>query len=158
MSSRRMKSKFKKVYLEIDKIESKIFRKEGFLFFKSHVFSIEELLNSPEHQKIESITKKIGDDTLIWSKLGRLSQDEEEAYYDEKDKVDDELKRLNRKISEREPTWWEEVKTPLIKFVEIIASNLPDELKVNLISFIKKIIPKSLPFLDKTSKMLPFNK
>ena len=153
-----MKSKFQKVYLEIDKIEFKIFRKEGFLFFKSHVFSINELLNSPEHQKIDSITKKIGDDAQIWYKRGKLTVDEEEAYYDEKDKVNEELRKLNKKILNREPTWWEEVKSPFIRFVEIIADNLPDELKLDLISFIKKIAPKYLPNFKEAIKMLPFNK
>ena len=147
----RIESKFRKVYIELESLERKIYRKSGFLFFKSHVYTIEELLDSPHHHKIFSITEKIGDDMESWFNAGKLTSEEEEIYYFERDKIDDELHRINMIIEDREPTWWEEVKGPFIEFGIMILNNLPEEFKRNMISSFKKVL---LPFLKKIPKLL----
>ena len=53
------KSKFRKVEREMERIISKIDKKQGFLFFKTHAFSIDELLNSEHHKKIYSISSNV---------------------------------------------------------------------------------------------------
>ena len=142
----RIESKFRKVYIELESLEREIYRKSGFLFFKSHIHTIEELLDSPHHHKVFSITEKIGDDMKSWFNAGKLTTEEEEIYHFERDKTDDELHRINMNIKDREPTLWEEIKVPFVEFGTMILNNLPEEFKSNmLLSFFKKI-PKLLVF------------
>ncbi len=137
-----IKKKFAKVHLEIEHLDSKVKEKSGFLFFKSHVHTIKELLDSPHHQKIYAITEKIGDDVESWYKSGRLSKSEEETYFIERDSVDDELHRVNLSIEEREPTWWEVIKQPFTEFVEIVLDNLPKEFQRSvLVNFKRALLP-----------------
>ena len=143
--------KFTKVHLEIERLDGKVNEKSGFLFFKSHVYTIKELLDSPHHQKIFAITEKIGDDVESWYKAGRLSKSEEETYYAERDSVDDELHRVNASIEEREPTWWEVIKGPFTEFVEIILDNLPKEFQRSVLVNFKRAF---LPFFNKIPKFL----
>jgi hypothetical protein len=150
-----MKSKFIKVYGEIDIIEIKTAKKTGFLFFKSHVYTINDLLNSEHHQKINSITEKIGDDIQGWFNLGKLDKEEEESYYTERINVDEALRKINKNIAMREPTWWEEVREPFHQFVEKISDNMPDELKRTLLGFIKEITIKKIPFVKKLLDKIP---
>jgi len=146
MSSDRIARKFTKVYREIEALENKIYQKKGFLFFKSHRYSIEDLLNSTHHQRIHSITSKIGDDIKNWYNSGKLTPDEEETYFDEREKVDLKLHEINLEIESREPTWWESVKEPYEKFLQIIMNNLPAELKISLLSFMGSLF-KKIPLL-----------
>ena len=142
----RIESKFRKVYIELESLEREIYRKSGFLFFKSHIHTIEELLDSPHHHKVFSITEKIGDDMKSWFNAGKLTTEEEEIYHFERDKTDDELHRINMNIKDREPTLWEEIKVPFVEFGTMILNNLPEAFKSNmLLSFFKKI-PKLLVF------------
>lgn len=123
-NSIKFKSKFKKVYREIDMIESKIHRKEGF-FFTNHIYNQDELLNSAHHNRINSITGKIGDDVKNWHMTGKLSEEERFAYYEERDNTDDMLHRLHLEIENREPTWWENIKGVANSFIILIMDNLP---------------------------------
>ena len=126
--------------------KEKFIEKVGFYFFKSHIHTIEELLDSPHHHKVFSITEKIGDDMKSWFNAGKLTTEEEEIYHFERDKTDDELHRINMNIKDREPTLWEEIKVPFVEFGTMILNNLPEEFKSNmLLSFFKKI-PKLLVF------------
>lgn len=122
----RFSRKFKKVHDEIDYLEAKIHKKKGVLFFKSHVYSVEELLKSEHHAKIYSITGKIGDDVTNWYKAGNMSSEEVKAYRDERDDVDERLHEVNLEIQNREPTWWEEIKEPFTEFYYVVMRNLPD--------------------------------
>jgi len=124
--------KFRKVHYEIDYLKNKIYRKTGFLFFKSHIYSIEELLQSEHHSKIYAITEKIGDDAENWYRSGNLSEEGRSAYYRERDEVDHKLHQVNLEIQNREPTWWESVKDPFTKFVRVIMNNMPDLVRTML--------------------------
>jgi hypothetical protein len=132
--------------MEIEALEDKIYQKTGFLFFKSHKYSIEDLLNSVHHQRINSITSKIGDDIKNWYNSGKLTPDEEEVYFNERDNVDLKLHEINLEIENREPTWWEKVKEPCERFIRIIMSNLPAELRMSLLSFMGSLF-KKIPLL-----------
>lgn len=124
--------KFRKVHYEIDYLQGKIYRKTGFLFFKSHVYSIDELLQSEHHSKIYAITEKIGDDAENWYRAGELSEAGREAYYQEREQVDHKLHQVNLEIQNREPTWWESVREPFTRFVRIVMNNMPDLVRTML--------------------------
>jgi len=151
----RIQNKFKKVYRELEHLEQKVHKKSGFLFFESHIYTIEELLNSPHHHKIFSITEKIGADIKSWYHSGKLTSEEENVYYFERDKTEDELDRINTNIEYREPTWWEEVKGTFIEFTQRVLDNLPEELKRNLLESFKARAFQTLllPFLKKMPKL-----
>ena len=72
--------KFRHVHCEIDYIRAKIHQKRGFWFFKSHIYSVDELLESPHHARIYTITAKIGDDAGNWYKCGQLSKEGKKSY------------------------------------------------------------------------------
>ena len=124
--------KFRKVHYEIDYLKGKIDRKTGFLFFKTHVYSIDELLQSEHHAKIYSLTEKIGDDAENWYRSGELSEAGREAYYQERSEIDHKLHQVNLEIQNREPTWWESVREPFTKFIRIVMNNMPDLVRTML--------------------------
>lgn len=150
-----LKRRFKKVYYEINCIKIKIHKQEGFWIFKSHIYTIEELLNSEHHRKIYALTEKIGDDANNWYKVGKLSEEGRNTYDQQRDDVHEKLDDVNLEIQNRQPTWWEEVKGTLIKFIKIVIDNMP-ELKRNFLenlanriglpSPIRKIL--GLPYFD----------
>jgi len=150
-----MSLKFKKVYRELDSLKSKIYKKDGWFIFKTHKYSIEELLESPNHQRILSITKKIGDDIKNWKKNKNLSLDDEKAYFYNRDNIDDKLHETNILIEDRNPTFWENMKTPLIKFRNFVMENLPENLKDYLAKLIPYFFNKVIKFLPKVIKALP---
>jgi hypothetical protein len=117
---------FKPVFHQIERIQVKIHKQEGFWFFRSHTYTIEELLNSEHHHKIFAMTEKIGDDASRWYKVGKLTEEGKNTYYEQRDSIDDQLHRVNLEIESREPTWWEKVKGAFGKFVEIVNNNLPE--------------------------------
>lgn len=119
------RTKFRKVEREMEYIKVKIDKKQGFLFFKTHAFSIDELLNSEHHKKIYSITGKIGDDVNNWYKAGNLSEEGKKAYYDERENIEEDLHEINLLIENREPTWWEDFSESLKNFVHKIMRNMP---------------------------------
>ncbi len=118
------KRKFKKVFNEIDHIAVKIDQREGWLF-TNHVYSKEELLNSPHHRKIYSITEKIGDDARNWDIKGRLPREAKEVYEEYRSDVEDGLHEISLKIESRKPTWWEDLKGVLEDYACHIMDNMP---------------------------------
>jgi hypothetical protein len=118
--------KFNFVFKELDYIAQKVHRKQGFLFFKSHVYTIEQLLASPHHQRIYALTEKIGDDTYNWHKRGQLSRAGRDTYYSLREDAENQLHAINQDIIDREPTWWEKSKGAFTKFIELVLDNLPD--------------------------------
>lgn len=110
----------------IDVLENKISVKSGFWVFKSHIYTIEELLKSDEHKKIYSLAEKTGDDIKHIDENGKLSFLERNYYHTQRNRVEDRLREMNQKISIRQPTWWESMKEPLIKFVYIVMEIMPE--------------------------------
>jgi hypothetical protein len=156
-----LERKFKIVHREIDFIKVKIHKKKGFLFFKSHVYTEQELLNSEHHNRIYAATVKIGDDATYWYKAGKLSDDGKNTYYNKKSQVETELHRVNLEIEQREPTWWENVRGAFEGFRRIVAANMP-ELVLTMIELVANSLALPiplrkffrLPYLDK--KMIAF--
>lgn len=140
---RTIQSKFKIAYRECDYLEDKIFKKDGF-FFKTHKYTINELMNSPHHSKINAVTKKIGSDISYWEMSGKLLEDEKEAYHIQREAVDDVLHQLNRNIQNREPTLWERISQIAEEFITKIMNNLP--LLSELLTYAGKILGK-IPYI-----------
>lgn len=141
--------KFRSVHREIDQIRSKIDLKTG-IIFTSHIYSQEELLKSDHHQKIYSICEKIGSDVDNWYNQGKLNEDEEHEYYEEREEIEDELNNINIQIQQREPTWWESAKGALNNFVAIVMKTMPDKLKKRLLTIAMDFALK-LPGLNKVA-------
>lgn len=116
---------FRPAHREIDFLKVKIKKRSGLLIFKWHDYSIDELLRSEHHSKIDSITRKIGDDASNWYKRGELPESAKDIYEKCKYNLEEELHELNLKIAERKPTWFEQAKGTLQKFVEVIRENMP---------------------------------
>jgi hypothetical protein len=150
-------NKFVRVHREIDALRSKIYMKSGFWIFKSHCYTIEALKESDHYAKVYAYTAKIGDDISNWFHAGKLSKPEKNAYDFERFSIDERLCEVNRLIESRDPTWWESVKDPLIQFVSMIDSNMP-ELKFKLLSSVlSRVLPqvnaiKLIGFFSKKNK------
>lgn len=153
LEEERMRAKFRPVFRELKSLERKIYKKEG-LIFVEHKYTIDELLDSEHHHRIYSYTDKIGDDIQNWFDEGKLGEVEEEHYYLKRAEVEDELEDINAQIEEREPTWWEDVKGTMRKFVVIVMDNMPEELKRTLLTNLKGTI-KMLGNLFSSQQKLP---
>ena len=125
--------RFKRVFQEIEYLELKIYKKEGWIF-TNHIYSKEDLFNSKHHKMIFSITEKIGDDAGNWYGRGKLSEEGKSIYHNYREKTEDKLHSVNLKIEDRDPTWWESVKGSLEGFVVWVMDNLP-ELRQLLLEF-----------------------
>jgi hypothetical protein len=157
-----LERKFNRAFREIDYIKTKIYKKQGFLFFKNHVHSVEELLNSEHHGKIYSITEKIGDDAANWYRRGQLGSGGKELYEDKRNEIEAELHQVNLEIMSRQPTWWEEVQGVFSRFVEMVIDNMPDLIAGALLSAAQRIVfflpgkfGKILKLGHKKKKFLP---
>jgi|APSaa5957512622_1039677.scaffolds.fasta_scaffold184732_1 hypothetical protein len=158
--------RFKRVFREIEFLERKINKKEGWIF-TNHLHSKEELLNSEHHKMIYSITEKIGDDAENWYGRGKLPESGKELYYEYREETDDKLHEVNLSIEDREPTWWESAKGSLEEFVEWVMENMPDlkrllltagETLAKLPGPIGKIGSMIMVGLNNIIKKLPSNK
>lgn len=153
LEEERMRAKFRPVFRELKSLERKIYKKEGLIFLE-HKYTIDELLDSEHHHRIYSYTDKIGDDIQNWFDEGKLGEAEEEHYYLKRAEVEDDLEDINAQIEEREPTWWEDVKGTMRKFVVIVMDNMPEELKRTLLTNLKGTI-KMLGNLFSSQQKLP---
>lgn len=131
--------KFRKVYYEIDYLKSKIYKKTGFFIFKSHTYSVEDLLKSEHFERVYSITEKIGSDAQNWYRTGNLSDPEKNSYEEERDNVDHKLHMVRLEIQDREPTWWESICDSFGSFVDMVMKNMPKLVRTLLDKAINKI-------------------
>ena len=126
LSRKDFENKFKPASREMEYIRIKSHKKQGFWIFKSHVYELEELLESSHFSRIDSIIEKIGDDVRIWEKRSQLSLADKYIYNDCKGKFDDELHALKREIHERNYTWWENFYKAFDGFIELVIGKLPN--------------------------------
>ena len=148
--TRMIQTKFKIAYRECDYLEDKIFKKDG-VVFKTHRYTIDELMNSPHHDKINAVTEKIGSDISYWEMSGKLSRTEKEAYYIERDKIDDVLHQLNRNIQNRQPTLWERISQVAEEFISKVMNNLP--MLKELLTYAGKMLGE-IPYIGKAFPIL----
>lgn len=118
--------KFKSVHAEIRILHDKVHLQDGWWIFKTHVYTLEELLRSPHHHKISAMTRKLGDDAENWYKVGEISEIGRSAYYAGRENIRDRLQEVEETIRTRKPTWWEGARVAIADFLERVASNMPD--------------------------------
>lgn len=145
-----IKNKFRMPYECLERLSNKTSQTEGWLF-KTHTYTKEQLISSPEHHKIYSVTEKIGSDLQLWYTLGQITEDQHQEYIEERNEVEYRLKRLNESIQYRKPTLWEHIKQPFIQFVVAVMKNLPATLKER---FLKIAAAKAIPFLKRISNSI----
>lgn len=125
LSKKDFENKFRPAYREMAYIELKSGKKQGFWIFKSHVYNIEELLESEHFSKMDSIVEKIRDDVVSWERQSQLSFFDKYIYTVLRKQFDDDLHALRLKICGRENTWCENLDKVLNIFIELIVNKLP---------------------------------
>ncbi len=131
---------FSRAFHELRVLESKIHEKEGFWIFKTHIYSKESLFNSRHYKKIYAYTENIGDIVVNWSNYGQLTRKGRELYNSKSQEIDSELKRVDEKISNRDPLWWESVQQFFGYFILEIQRNLPF-IALGLLGTASELIP-----------------
>jgi hypothetical protein len=149
-----LEKKFNRVFSEIKRLESKINEKKGFWFLETHIHSKETLFNSEHHSKIDSITEKIGSDTISWNKFGQLTEEARYIYEIKSEEVTSELKRVEQIIAQREPTWWEQVESLFEDFIVKVQTNMPQLARILLATGLLQKIPVLSGFFKKMPKLL----
>ena len=119
------KKKFKPVYAEMKTLRGKIHKKEWFLFVDYHPYSVEDLKKSEHLSRINSITRKIGDDVSYWNRRNKIDQEGTKQYYKHRDYTLEWLERIDKEIEMRDSTLWDDIFSIFNDFIEIIMSNLP---------------------------------
>ena len=117
--------KFSRAEREIERLSSKIHIQNGAWFFKQHIYSIKDLMESEHYNKIHAICEKIGDDILHWHQSGKISEEGLEIYRKERERFHLQLLALNKEIQERVPTIWENLISVFEAFVVIVMRVLP---------------------------------
>ncbi|MDO8753060.1 MAG: hypothetical protein Q7J80_04115 [Anaerolineales bacterium] len=140
--------KFSRAEREIERLSSKIHIQNGAWFFKQHIYSIKDLLESEHYNKIYAICEKIGDDILHWYQSGKISEAGLDIYRKEREKIRFQLLSLNKEIQERVPTIWENLLSVFEAFVVIVMRVLPA---------FSKLIKMAAPHLNlESSKIFGF--
>jgi hypothetical protein len=140
---------FDQISREITVVQIQINQKNGFWFFTRHIYSQEELLNSPIFNKINAMTQNIGYNLDSWAKYGKLGKYTQDFYTKKRDEVSSKLNQTNALIARREPTWWEKVGDFFESATKFILQNLP--LIVDILEKNKHLLPK----IGGKLKMLP---
>jgi len=85
-----------------------------------------ELLESPQFAKIDSVVGKIGDDVENWLKNGQLSFFDKQFYWENKTILEERVDQLKTEIIERQPTWWEGFCHAFNSWIDLFMSKLPE--------------------------------
>ena len=125
LSKKDFENKFRPAYREMAYIEIKSGKKQGFWIFKTHVYGIDELLESEHFSKIDSIVEKIRDDVISWERKSQLSFFDKYIYTESRRKFDKDLHDLKAEICRRENTWFENLDKVLNIFIELVVNKLP---------------------------------
>ncbi|MGK7872541.1 MAG: hypothetical protein AB4426_04290, partial [Xenococcaceae cyanobacterium] len=150
--SRLFYRKFRPAFREIERLENRIYQQDSLLIFKWHRYTIDELINSEHHYKIDSITRKIGDDATVWYKRGEMPQDGQIIYENKKFDLEEALHKVNLQIERRRPTLWEQATGVFNEFVQRVMHNLPELIRTPLENMVLEII--GLPIIGFLGRML----
>lgn len=156
LSNKDFDKKFKPIFRELELLQLKIHKKQGWFIFKTHVWTQEELLKSEHIRKIISISEKIGDDIENWRKNKQLSLIEQRIYNKNREKVDNYLHTIRKDIEERPETFWEQLATSFGKVIPQIMNHLPEIIPKNIaLKFLGNIITALLPVSKHNNHQLP---
>ena len=119
-----LKNGFEKINSECNAIEEKMKMQTGFVFVK-HLYSGDELCYALS--RIETFVEKMGDDLDELEAANNLSQQARFLFSKKAEEVCQRLASLHFLIAQREPTWWEKVKSILKRIVQKLLSIFPLE-------------------------------
>jgi hypothetical protein len=115
---------FAKINGELDDLERKVHLVIGFIF-RRHKYAAEDLLDSAQMNRIQSLAGKIKDDVSRWDAAGKLPYRLKTLYNENAESVQGKMFEINRAIQERKPTLWERVGGFFRRLYRIIVENLP---------------------------------
>lgn len=125
---------FDKIEKEVNVIEGNIYVKEGFLWFKKHKYSKNDLLNSKNRAKIESWKVKLQEQVESQAKKDKISGNAVLKYLHRKKEAEQKINEVIQKIKERVPTRFDKLIasvndffTDLIESFPVLGKLLPDE-------------------------------
>ena len=134
---------------QISLIKVELNQKQG-IFFRTHKYTVEEILKSDSLGKLYSIAEKISDDVMSWNQQGKVLPEDIESYIEFENDLQSKIDILLKQIQERKKTVWEQIKGPINEFFDIFWSVLP--------GYIKTLTQSLLPALSSDIKALPQSK
>ena len=119
-----LKNGFAKINTECETIEEKMKLRTGLVFVK-HLYSGDELLYALN--RIESFVDKMRDEIDEWEAISNVSSQVRFLFSKNAEEVCQRLTSLHVLILQREPTWWEKVRSILKRILEKLLSLFPLE-------------------------------
>jgi hypothetical protein len=98
---------FQKIFAALDFIASHVDTKDGFLMFKTHTHSREELLQLPEFKQVEAVCGQIDDLVQGWLARGNFESERFVYYHDKRLEIESRIGVIKASIMRRKPTFWE---------------------------------------------------
>ena len=103
-----LESGFEKINGELADLERKVHLVIG-LVFRRHKYTVDDLMDSDQMNRIQSFAGKIKDDVKRWEAAGKLPHRLKMLYNENAESVQERLRMINHAIQERKPAIWEKV-------------------------------------------------
>lgn len=116
---------FAQIYGKIEEVRAAIFAKSGWLIFKTHTHSTDELLGDPTLESIRSLIGQIEHTVQLWKEAGAADPETVKFYYDNRILVEQKLSSLRAEIISRKPTFWEEILHTIGHLLQLVCKFLP---------------------------------
>ncbi len=117
---------FVQVNGKIDEMHAAIFATSGWLIFKTHTHSTEDLLsNNPTLEGIRSLLGQIDNVVQGWMQNGTADAGLAQFYYDSRILVEQRLSGLRAEIIARKPTFWEAILHTIGHLLQLARKLLP---------------------------------
>lgn len=100
---------FAQIYGKIDELRAALFAQSGFMFFKTHNFTIDEMLSHPLLEGIHVLCAQIDNVVQSWQASDNADPDTVKCYYDNRILTEQRLSSLRAEIIARKPTKWEAI-------------------------------------------------
>ncbi len=116
---------FAQVYGKIDEVRAAVFAKSGWLIFKTHTHSTDDLLSNPTLEAIRALLGQIDNMMQQWREANALDAATAQFYTDNRVVVEQKLSSLRADIIQRKPTFWEEVLQTIGHLLQLVRKFLP---------------------------------
>jgi hypothetical protein len=116
---------FAQIYGKIDEVRAAIFATSGWLFFKTHTHSTDDLLNNPTLEAIHALCGQIDNVVQNWRQNGAADPELVQFYYDNRILAEQKLSDLRAEIIARKPTFWEQILQTLGHLLQLVRKLLP---------------------------------
>jgi len=115
---------FERITEELNNLEQKVHLVIG-LIFKRHKYTVDDLLDSAQFNRIKALAGKIKDDVSRWDTAGKFPYRLKALYNENAESVQGRIRQINRSILERKPTIWERVGGFFRRLYKFIVELLP---------------------------------